>query len=241
MEKAITIKTVFNPERDTAKASRAAKQLIDIVRQNKWSINVGGKSDHLMYEAWQTVGKYFDVSIATGEAEPVEIGGVIGFKAKAWAVNNKTGVKVGEAEAYCMRDEGNWKSKPTFQLASMAQTRAGSKALRQIFGFVVALAGYSPTPAEEMTGEEVNQAQTATSKQTAFIYKLLKEKGYPEKSIEVKYNVKIAELTSDQASAIIENLIKAPDYVKKENPIEGEIIDNDEVEEGIEKMEHENA
>ena len=42
---------------------------------------------------------------------------------------------------------------PRFQLRSMAQTRAGAKALRNALAWVVVLAGYRPTPAEEMTGE----------------------------------------------------------------------------------------
>jgi hypothetical protein len=46
------------------------------------------------------------------------------------------------------------KSKPLFQLRSMAQTRAEAKALKQVFSWVVVLAGYKPTPAEEMTGHE---------------------------------------------------------------------------------------
>lgn len=41
---------------------------------------------------------------------------------------------------------------PEFQLRSMAQTRAGSKALRNILAWVAVLAGYKPTPAEEMDG-----------------------------------------------------------------------------------------
>lgn len=41
-------------------------------------------------------------------------------------------------------------SVPQFQLRSMAQTRAGAKALRNALGWVVVLAGYKPTPAEEM-------------------------------------------------------------------------------------------
>lgn len=44
--------------------------------------------------------------------------------------------------------------KPLFQLRSMAQTRAGAKALRSVFSWVVVLAGYKPTVAEEMTGNE---------------------------------------------------------------------------------------
>lgn len=41
---------------------------------------------------------------------------------------------------------------PLFQLRSMAQTRACAKALSNLFKWVVVLAGYKPTPAEEMTG-----------------------------------------------------------------------------------------
>ena len=44
--------------------------------------------------------------------------------------------------------------KPLFQLRSMAQTRAEAKALKGVFSWVVVLAGYQPTPAEEMIGNE---------------------------------------------------------------------------------------
>ena len=37
-----------------------------------------------------------------------------------------------------------------FQIASMAQTRAVSKAFRLALSWVMTLAGYEPTPAEEM-------------------------------------------------------------------------------------------
>lgn len=43
---------------------------------------------------------------------------------------------------------------PAFQLRSMAQTRAIGKAHRHALGYVAVLAGYSATPAEEMTGDE---------------------------------------------------------------------------------------
>jgi hypothetical protein len=58
-----------------------------------------------------------------------------------------------EYRAYgiCASDESNWRGKPEFQLASMAQTRAAGKVLRLLLGWIVTLAGYEPTPAEEMT------------------------------------------------------------------------------------------
>jgi hypothetical protein len=43
---------------------------------------------------------------------------------------------------------------PLFQLKSMAQTRACAKVLRNVLAWVVVLAGYKPTPAEELTGDE---------------------------------------------------------------------------------------
>ncbi|MBN2118541.1 MAG: hypothetical protein JW730_18350 [Anaerolineales bacterium] len=43
---------------------------------------------------------------------------------------------------------------PLFQLRSMAQTRACAKALRNVMAWVAVLAGYRPTPAEELSREE---------------------------------------------------------------------------------------
>ena len=72
----------------------------------------------------------------------------------------------------CLRDEDKWNTRPkykwvdkkripdgeekvpAFQLRSMAQTRACSKAFRNSLSWIVMMAGYSPTPAEEMTGNE---------------------------------------------------------------------------------------
>ena len=73
-----------------------------------------------------------------------------GFKASFRAV--KDDHEVGWGEGRCTRSEGNWATRDDYQLSSMAQTRAQSKALRQPLGFVVSLAGYSATPAEEVNG-----------------------------------------------------------------------------------------
>lgn len=68
---------------------------------------------------------------------------------KIW-VEGKDGKKRPKAE----RVQVGEAAKPLFQLKSMAQTRACSKVLRQVFAWIVVLAGYRPTPAEEMTGQE---------------------------------------------------------------------------------------
>jgi hypothetical protein len=67
------------------------------------------------------------------------------------------GQVVGAAEAECLRSERTWKGRDDYALRSMAQTRAVSKALRGPLGFVVTLAGYEATPAEEMPAEGFSQ------------------------------------------------------------------------------------
>lgn len=228
-DKAIQIRQTFNPQKDTTQAEKAAKKLVDIVKQQGWAIKVGN-GEHLLFSAWQTLGKYYGYTVRTFEAEPISIGEVQGFKAKAEVIDNKTGFVIGGAEAYCMKDEFNWGKKPLFQLASMAQTRSGSKALRQILAFVVAIAGYSETPAEEMTGEEHKEEKTlsfpATSKQLNFIKGMLKKKGYEESDLTVKYGA-MDKLTMTDASKIINNLSKLPDIEITEEDREIEITDED--------------
>ena len=58
----------------------------------------------------------------------------------------KPGKKMPKKERMLVGEE----AVPLFQLRSMAQTRAAAKALRNALAWVVVLAGYKPTPAEEL-------------------------------------------------------------------------------------------
>lgn len=60
------------------------------------------------------------------------------------------GVVVGRAEAMVSRSEEKWSRRDDYALRSMAETRAESRAWRKAIGWIVHLAGYNPTPAEEM-------------------------------------------------------------------------------------------
>ena len=137
------------PEQVLGEAQKAASALQRVIAGKKKPVIFKGEQ-YLEFEDWQTVGKFYGLVARTFEAEAVEIFGIKGAKARAEVIDLRTGMVVGGAEAYCMRDEENWKEKPWFQLASMAQTRAGAKALRNVLAWVVVLAGYKPTPAEEL-------------------------------------------------------------------------------------------
>ena len=143
---------LLDPEADLSAGAKAADSLVKIVKKAGLAKNFGGPKDHLFYEAWQSLAKFYGCTVRTLDAQFVEIDGIKGAKARAEIVDDATGMVVGGAEAYCMRDEKNWATKPWFQLASMAQTRAGSKAARNKFAYVPALAGFATCPAEEMDG-----------------------------------------------------------------------------------------
>jgi hypothetical protein len=60
-------------------------------------------------------------------------------------------------------DENLWAKRPTYARRSMAITRATGKAFRLGFSWVITLAGYNPTPAEEMPGTDDDQRQEPKS------------------------------------------------------------------------------
>jgi hypothetical protein len=125
-------------------ARRAAAPLVDVIRSQKLSVKIG-QSEHVRVEGWTLLGSMlgvFPVCVWTRQMED-------GWEARVEA-KTRAGEVVGAAEAECLRSENTWKNRDDYALRSMAQTRATSKALRQPLGFVMQLAGFNPTPAEEM-------------------------------------------------------------------------------------------
>jgi len=155
-------------QRDVDEARDKATILDGIVKaQNLYTLIGDGK--HLKVEGWQTIAKGYGMSIHVTSVRKLDGGG---YEAKAVVRNYKklehlliNGVPLeaaqyaseeGDGEAECgTKGDNNWVNKPWFQQRSMAQTRAISKAGRAALSWVVILAGYSPTPAEEMLRDEV--------------------------------------------------------------------------------------
>jgi hypothetical protein len=132
------------------RASAIAKVLADMIAKQGLFTKIQGKN-HVRVEGWTTLGSMLGVFPVLESCDPVEIDGVKGFRAIVNA-QTRSGEIVGRAEAYCMKNENRWSSAELYAVASMAQTRAVSKALRLPLGFVVQLAGYETTPAEELSG-----------------------------------------------------------------------------------------
>lgn len=143
-----------DPEAVIEQAARAAKALTRVVQQAHLSVSIGG-SKHLKFEAWQTVARFYNLSACVDSVDVhTSDGDEMAFRAKASVVDTRTGIRVGGAEAICSSKEKNWEGKDYYQISSMAQTRAMAKALRSVLAFVVVLAGYEATPAEEMESRQ---------------------------------------------------------------------------------------
>jgi hypothetical protein len=191
------------PAEVITQATAVADALKPILASQGMTTRIGPK-DHVQVEGWQTLGallKVTPVCVSTRRIEP-KVAFTVKGKKKKWGnvdgrrqiveefdysyevegysweatVEARTldGRTIGSADAMCSREEDKWKDDDDFALRSMAQTRASSKALASVLRFVVTLAGYSGTPAEEMSGDEGGPADPpATDKQIGVLGKAM--------------------------------------------------------------------
>ncbi len=157
----VTLFGTANPAEVVERAAVVAAQLADLVRRQRLTVTIG-RSEHVRVEGWTLLGSMLGVFPVVTWTRPVlDAAGVqVGWEARVEA-RTRSGQVVGAAESECLRSEKPWSYTPAkgaprddYALRSMAQTRAVSKALRLPLGFVMQLAGFDPTPADEMPREE---------------------------------------------------------------------------------------
>lgn len=149
----MNIEQLPNQEEIVKHGRDCAKILKKIVDANPNKVMINGKQ-YLCYHDWQTIAKFYNMSVGTDWIKPIMVKDeLFGFEAKSYVID-QSGKTVSSAISSCAKDEQFWAGKPDFQLRSMAQTRASVKALRNVFAWIVVLANYSPTPAEEMIRDE---------------------------------------------------------------------------------------
>jgi hypothetical protein len=157
-----------DPEAALQQMTLVARTLADVVRQQNLVVKIG-QSEHVRVEGWSFLGSLLGVFPVVTWTRPfvADDGNCIGWEARVEA-RTRQGEVVGAAESECLRSEADWSYTPVskygkplkprddYALRSMAQTRAVSKALRLPLGFVMQLAGFNPTPAEEMVAPTVD-------------------------------------------------------------------------------------
>jgi hypothetical protein len=132
-------------------ATRLADVLADIVAKRNLYATIQGKR-YPTVEAWMTIARLDNV-VAREPQAPIEHDDG-SYEAFAELVRLSDGMVIGSSSALCgTPDDKPWASRPKPARRSMAQTRATSRAFRQQYSWIMALAGYEPTPAEEMPSD----------------------------------------------------------------------------------------
>jgi len=150
------------PDDVLATAKRQAKALMGILQYGKHYIEKNGNK-YLKVEAWQTFLAFDNVRAETQWVKPIrdDDGTIVAYQAEVALLDKRNGRPRGKAIMSCGLDENVCQGKAgyakTIAAESMAQTRAESKACRQNYAFVAVLAGYKPTPAEEMMFDEEDE------------------------------------------------------------------------------------
>ena len=133
-------------------ASRIATSLTRMVEQQQlYTLIQGKKYPHV--EAWMTIGRMDNV-VARESDRPVknEDGS---WEAFVELIRLSDGMVIGGASAMAGgKGDGNWTGRPDHVKRSMAVTRATSRAFRQQYSWIMTLAGYQPTPADEMPPDD---------------------------------------------------------------------------------------
>ena len=156
---------ILNPDISMATklgvAKNVANVLSDVLKTQNlvvYGLNKKDKSKgYVTVEGWNTLGTMLGITPVTEVIEHFESarGRGYGYKARATLYQNvvvengkiKYGNVLAMAEAI---DTSNGYRKDEDAIYSMAQTRALGKAYRSALSWIVKMAGYEPTPAEEM-------------------------------------------------------------------------------------------
>lgn len=133
-----------NPMVVVQRAAAVASALADVIKTRQL-YSVIQQRKYVRVEGWTLCGSMLGVFPVCVWSKPVEGG----WEARVEA-RTMDGKLVGAAESQCTRSERTWAERDDYAIRSMAQTRATSKALRLPLGFIIQMAGYEATPAEEM-------------------------------------------------------------------------------------------
>lgn len=111
--------------------------------------NIKGKN-YVNVEGWQFAGLSLGVVPIITKVEPtlIDSTGKVSYRAEVELRRLKDDKQVGFGVAICSPDERSDR-KDEYAIAAMAQTRAISRAYRNTFGWIMKMAGYEVTPAEE--------------------------------------------------------------------------------------------
>jgi hypothetical protein len=167
-------------------AVEMANVLKDVIEKQGLFSDIQGKK-YVKCEGWQTLGIMLGILPKEKDVKELADGS---YEASVELVSMRNGMVVGCGSALCGMDEKRWSGSQKYARRSMAITRATGKAYRISFGWIMNLAGYQSTPAEEMpeqipfapTRQAPNEFYTETDTQKKQFARWAKEFGIADKT-----------------------------------------------------------
>jgi hypothetical protein len=191
--------------------------LRNYIVKNKLYAPIAGKN-YVMVEGWQFAGGLLGLFPRIAEVNQIAPNK---WLAKAEIINQKTQEVASVGYALCSKEELKKKSFDEYAILSMAQTRAIGKAYRNLIGWIIKMAGYESTPAEEMTKGKIEEStpekiqqeinEIGNNSKVMELKKMLEGKTDEEKIayLQKKTGIKIKDfnITEQHASLLIATLL----------------------------------
>lgn len=138
-----------SPTEFVGRAAEMAKALASVIESQTLYVPIQGKK-YVRVEGWTTLAGMLGVTPVEKEVSYFDRNGFQVFVATVEMIN-ADGRVIARASAECgSYGDGPWIERADYAKRSMAVTRATSKACRLAFSWVMTLAGYEATPAEEV-------------------------------------------------------------------------------------------
>ena len=183
-----------NPQALVSGAAELAGQLAVIIAKQNLATTIKGKR-FVNVEGWTTLATMLGVTareVSTIEQDGVYIATVELVRMSDQAVISRASAECGSPDELDKYGKPIWSTRPRYARRSMAQTRATGKACRLAFSWIMSLAGYEVTPAEEMLpvveAEPVQQKPSTnptliTTQQHRFLEAKIKDYGLERERI----------------------------------------------------------
>jgi hypothetical protein len=141
-----------NPAALVSGAAELAGQLAIVIHRQNLATVIKGKR-FVNVEGWTTLATMLGVTareVCTVEQDGIYIATVELVRMSDQAVISRASAECGSPDELDKYGKPMWSNRPRYARRSMAQTRATGKACRLAFSWIMSLAGYEPTPAEEI-------------------------------------------------------------------------------------------
>jgi hypothetical protein len=153
---ALGLLQAHSPREVVTVASEIARALAAVIEDRRLYVTLSGRR-YVKCEGWTTLGamcgvmpcevgleEHDGIFTAIVELRRIADGGVIA----------RASAECGAPDELSTSGKPTWATRPRYARRSMALTRATAKACRLAFSWILVLAKFEPTPAEEMSGDD---------------------------------------------------------------------------------------